>query len=64
MREILKNLEENPTARDVENGNALNAALTQLSDPKISSSVLRLANEPLSMPASSERSRFATLRRR
>jgi hypothetical protein len=46
-REILKALQENPSARDVENGNALNAALTQLSDPKISSSVLRLATSPL-----------------
>ena len=46
-REILKNLQENPTASDIENGNALNAALTQLSDPKISSSVLKLAKAPL-----------------
>jgi hypothetical protein len=46
-REILKNLQENPSARDIENGNALNAALTQLTDPKISSSVLRLATSPV-----------------
>jgi hypothetical protein len=46
-REILKALQENPSARDIENGNALNAALTQLSDPKVSSSVLRLATSPI-----------------
>jgi exonuclease VII small subunit len=46
-REILKTLQENPSARDIENGNALNAALTQLTDPKISSSVLRLATSPI-----------------
>jgi hypothetical protein len=46
-REILKALLENPSARDVENGNALNAALTQLTDPKISSSVMRLAMSPI-----------------
>ena len=45
--EILKNLQENPSARDIENGNALNAALTQLSDPKISSSVFKLATSPI-----------------
>jgi hypothetical protein len=47
QREILKNLQDNPTARDIENGNALNAAITQLTDPKISSSVFRLAKTPL-----------------
>jgi hypothetical protein len=45
--EILKNLLENPAARDVENGNALNAAVTQLSDPRISASVLRSATAPI-----------------
>jgi hypothetical protein len=45
--QIIKNLEENPTARDIETGDALNAALNQLSDPKISSSALRIAKEPL-----------------
>ncbi len=45
--EILKNLQDNPTARDIENGNALNAAITQLSDPRISSSVFKLAKTPL-----------------
>jgi hypothetical protein len=45
--EILKNLQENPSARDIENGNALNAALNQLNDPRISSSVLKTATAPI-----------------
>jgi hypothetical protein len=45
--EILKNLREHPTARDVENGDALNAALDQLSDPRISSSSLKIATSPV-----------------
>jgi hypothetical protein len=45
--EILKNLLESPSARDVENGNALNAAVTQLSDPRISTSSLRTASAPI-----------------
>ena len=47
QREILKNLQNNPSVRDIENGNALNAAVAQLTDPKISSSVFRLAKAPL-----------------
>jgi exonuclease VII small subunit len=45
--EMLKNLRENPGARDVENGDALNAALDQLSDPRISSSSLKIATSPV-----------------
>jgi hypothetical protein len=45
--EILRTLQERPEARDVENGNALNAAVTQLSDPRISTSVLRSAKAPI-----------------
>jgi hypothetical protein len=45
--EILRELEENPSSRDVENGNALNAAVTQLSDPRISTSALRTASTPI-----------------
>ena len=45
--ELLKNLRERPTARDVENGDALNAALDQLSDPRISSSSLKIATSPV-----------------
>jgi hypothetical protein len=45
--EILKKLLENPSPTDIDNGNALNAAITQLTDPKISSSVFRLAKAPL-----------------
>jgi hypothetical protein len=45
--EIIKNLQENPTARDIETGDALNAALNQLIDPRISSSALRTATAPI-----------------
>jgi hypothetical protein len=36
-------IEKNPTALDVENGDALNRALDQLTDPRIGSSTLRMA---------------------
>jgi hypothetical protein len=45
--EIMKNIQDHPTARDVENGDALNAALDQLSDPRISSSSLKIATAPI-----------------
>jgi len=45
--EIIKNLQENPTARDIETGDALNVAVAQLSDPRVSSSALKLATKPL-----------------
>jgi hypothetical protein len=45
--EIVKNLRDNPTSRDVENGDALNAALDQLGDPRISSSSLKIATAPI-----------------
>jgi hypothetical protein len=45
--QILKNLQENPTARDIETGDALNVAVAQLSDPRISSSALKLAKAPV-----------------
>ena len=45
-REILKNLQENPTARDIENGNALNAAITQFSDPQNFQFRLEAGNSP------------------
>jgi len=45
-----KHLRENPEAREVENGDALNAALTDLNDPRIASSAVRAANAPV--PAS------------
>ena len=35
---LLKRIQENPTAHDIENGDALNAVLDQLSDPRIHSS--------------------------
>jgi TfoX/Sxy family transcriptional regulator of competence genes len=37
-------LEKNPTTLDVENGNALNRALDQLTDPRLGSSTIRMAN--------------------
>ena len=38
---------ENPSDRDITNGNALNAALDQLSDPRVSTSSLRLAKDKI-----------------
>ena len=62
--EIMKNIQDHPTARDVENGDALNAALDQLSDPRISSSSLKIATTP-SMPQRSSRTfRFIMLPKR
>ena len=45
--DYIKNLQDHPTARDVENGDALNAALDQLADPAISSSSLKIATAPI-----------------
>jgi hypothetical protein len=45
--ELIKNLQDHPTARDVESGEALNAALDQLSDPRISSSSMKIATAPV-----------------
>jgi hypothetical protein len=44
---LLKRLRESPTAREIQNGDALNIALDQLGDPRIHSSALRLATEPV-----------------
>lgn len=44
---VMKRIQENPTAGDITDGDALNAALDQLSDPKIHSSALRMASEPI-----------------
>jgi hypothetical protein len=41
--QIIKVLRENPTISDVRNGDALNAALDQLTDPRIASSSLKIA---------------------
>ena len=43
---IMDRLNNHPTARDVENGDALNAVLTELSDPRVSSSALK-ASKPV-----------------
>ncbi len=44
---IIKRLQDNPTAKDVDDGDALNAALDQLSDPRIQSSSLKIASTPI-----------------
>jgi hypothetical protein len=44
---IIKRLQDNPSAKDVTDGDALNAALDQLSDPRIQSSSLRMASTPI-----------------
>jgi len=44
---IMKRLQDSPTAKDVTDGDALNAALDQLSDPRIQGSSLRIANAPI-----------------
>ena len=44
---IIKRLQESPTAKDVDDGDALNAALDQLSDPRIQGSSLRIASTPI-----------------
>jgi hypothetical protein len=48
MREaILTRVRDNPTNYDIEMGDALNAAVNQLTDPRISSAALRLAAAPI-----------------
>jgi len=44
---IQKRLLENPTARDIADGDALNVILDQITDPRIHSSALRLATAPI-----------------
>jgi hypothetical protein len=45
---ILQRLRENPSERDIRDGDALNVILDQLTDPRIHTSVLRLATDPIS----------------
>jgi hypothetical protein len=45
---MLKRMQDNPTPGDIGSGDALNAALDQLSDPRIHSSTLRMAGAPIS----------------
>ena len=40
-------IRDNPTVRDIEMGDALNAAVNQLTDPKVSSAALRAAGVPI-----------------
>jgi hypothetical protein len=51
---IVKRLQDNPTSKDVDDGDALNAALDQLSDPRIQSSSLRMASTPIDAKIISE----------
>ena len=44
---IITRIRDNPTSRDIEMGDALNAAVNQLSDPRISSSALKIATAPI-----------------
>ena len=60
---ITTRIRDNPTVRDIEMGDALNAAVNQLTDPRVSSAALRLP--PLrSKQTLSRKSRFETLPRR
>jgi len=52
--QIIKRLQDNPTAKDVTDGDALNAALDQLSDPRIQGSSLRMADTPIPASAIAE----------
>jgi hypothetical protein len=45
---LMKRIQNDPTAQEIENGDALNAALDQLSDPRIHSSALRMAGTSIS----------------
>ncbi len=40
-------IRDNPNVRDIEMGDALNAAINQLTDPRVSSAALRLASAPI-----------------
>ena len=44
---IITRIRDNPTNRDIEMGDALNAAVNQLTDPRVSSSALRIATAPV-----------------
>ncbi|MDR3637774.1 MAG: hypothetical protein P4L84_28470 [Isosphaeraceae bacterium] len=45
---IAKRVRENPTPDDIVSGDALNAALDQITDPRIHASALRMAKTPIS----------------
>ena len=44
---IISRIRDNPSIRDIEMGDALNAAINQISDPRISNSALRMATSPV-----------------
>jgi hypothetical protein len=44
---VYQRLRDNPTDADVSNGDALNVILNQITDPRIHSSALRLATQPI-----------------
>jgi len=43
----LKRIQDNPTDREIQDGDALNGALDQLGDPRIHGSALRMATDPV-----------------
>lgn len=45
---MYQRLLNNPTPRDIDNGDALNVILDQVTDPRVHSSALRLAKDPIS----------------
>jgi hypothetical protein len=50
----IQSLRDNPTPRQIENGDALNQAVRDLSDPRLGSSALRAANAPVDASLISE----------
>lgn len=50
----IQSLRDNPTPQQVENGDALNQAVRDLSDPRLGSSALRAATEPIPADVISE----------
>lgn len=46
--QVYQRLRDNPTDSDINSGNALNLVFDQITDPRIHSSAMRLANDPIS----------------
>jgi hypothetical protein len=51
---IYERIRDNPTAADIDNGDALNVALSQITDPRIHSSALRMARDSVPSKAIAE----------
>ncbi|MHC5537623.1 hypothetical protein ACYOEI_05265 [Singulisphaera rosea] len=45
--QLYQRLRDNPTDADINDGNALNLVLDQITDPRIHSSAIRMANDPI-----------------